>query len=58
MNRSSSTHPTPPRSSSTPWSRSFYTPPRAFAAAVVKTPVPTSALLDILSYNRAGRSPG
>lgn len=59
MNRSSSTHPTPPHSSSsTPWSRSFYTPPRAFAAAVVKTPVPTSALLDILSYNRAGRSPG
>lgn len=50
MNRAATT--------STPWTRSFYTPPAAFATAVLKTPLAATALMDILSYNRAGRSGG
>lgn len=35
-----------------------YSPPRAFAKTVLKTPVPIAALMDIVSYNRDGRTPG
>ncbi|WP_027589517.1 M28 family peptidase [Pseudomonas sp. RL] len=40
------------------WTAPKYTPPKAFAKAVLPTPVPIAALMDIVSYNRDGRSPG